>query len=134
MNEKLRDIYKRFFKYHFPYYKRHIDHDFDKVKIKEGGFITFFLKLFGYRGICLFRKIHYVKGSVKKEEMPKFIVHELTHTIQYRREGILAFPFKYIFNIIKDGYKKSKYEEEANYYTKMFSIWCKKEKIKLDKL
>jgi hypothetical protein len=132
MNKKEIEILKQFFIQEFPSYKKYIERDFDKIKVKEGGFITLFLKLFGYRGICLFRHIYYVKGSVSDKDMAKFIVHELTHTIQYRREGIISFPIKYLISVIKDGYKNSKYEEEADYYSKMFFIWCKKDKIKFD--
>ncbi len=132
MNEKQINILKQFFIHEFPSYKKYIERDFDKIKVKEGGFITFFLKLFGYRGICLFRHIYYVKGSVSDKDRYSFIVHELTHTIQYRREGIISFPIKYLISVIKNGYKNSKYEEEANYYSKMFFIWCKKQRIKFD--
>jgi hypothetical protein len=131
MNKQLIEILKIFFKQEFPEYKHSIEKDFSKVKVKEGGFITTFLKLFKYRGITLFRSIYYVKGSVKEDEMPTFLAHELTHTLQYRREGVITFIIKYIVEVIKKGYKNSKYEEEAKYYEKMFPIWCKKEKIKI---
>ncbi len=132
MNDKLLDILKRFFKKHFPELENNIEYDFNKVRVKEGGLVGLLLKLFKVKGICFFRKIYYVKGSIKDNiQMGKFLAHELTHTLQYRREGVLPFLIKYIKETLKNGYHKSRYEEEANYYEKLFIIWCKAEKINL---
>lgn len=132
MNDKLLNTLKKFFKRHFPELEHHIEYDFNKVKVKEGGFVGVILKLFKVRGICLFRRIYYVKGSIKDSvQMAKFLAHELTHTIQYRREGVLSFIVKYIVEALKKGYSGSEYEEEAVYYEKLFIIWCKGEKISL---
>lgn len=120
-------VFKTFFKKQFPEYKNYIDKDFDGIFVKTSGIIPKILKLFGYSGICLYKKIYFVKQSINKEKIPRLLAHELTHYIQYKRNGVLLFPLKYIINVIKKGYKKSVYEEEAKYYENIFSIWCKKE-------
>lgn len=43
--------------------------------------------------------------------------HELIHVQQYKRLPFI-FPFLYLFELLKNGYRKNKYEEEAYFLAK----------------
>ena len=40
--------------------------------------------------------------------------HELQHVYQIQKEGVLKFYFKYLWYLLRHGYKKNPYEIEAN--------------------
>ncbi|RYZ49937.1 MAG: DUF4157 domain-containing protein [Sphingobacteriales bacterium] len=44
---------------------------------------------------------------------PRWLTHELKHVEQYRQNGTLPFLIKYLFESLKNGYYRNKYEMEA---------------------
>src|SRR5258706_12157360 len=43
----------------------------------------------------------------------KWVCHELTHIIQYKRSGAVKFIFSYLLQSLINGYKNNKFEMEA---------------------
>jgi hypothetical protein len=43
----------------------------------------------------------------------KWVCHEITHIIQYKRLGIAKFIFSYLLQCLINGYKNNKFETEA---------------------
>ncbi|MEP7319274.1 MAG: DUF4157 domain-containing protein [Panacibacter sp.] len=46
-------------------------------------------------------------------ENNRWLRHELTHIAQFKRYGFTRFVFLYIFETIKKGYHKNRFEKEA---------------------
>lgn len=57
----------------------------------------------------------YVWGASKQEFLAnrRWLLHELQHVAQYRRDGFAGFIGRYILNHIKYGYHDNPYEVEA---------------------
>ncbi|MFN4247106.1 MAG: DUF4157 domain-containing protein [Flavipsychrobacter sp.] len=43
----------------------------------------------------------------------RWLLHELQHVLQYKRDGFAGFIYKYLLNHIKHGYYNNPYEVEA---------------------
>lgn len=41
------------------------------------------------------------------------IAHELAHTAQYQKEGIIAFDARYLWYFFTRGYREIRYEKDA---------------------
>lgn len=72
-----------------------------------------FLKAFGYvavvnpfSGTCHILEGYYPPGK-------KLEAHELEHLAQIKREGVIKFCLKYLWYLIRYGYKNNPYEVEA---------------------
>jgi len=64
--------------------------------------------------IVLGKTIHLYQ--VSKEDFlknEKWVKHEMCHVQQFKKYGFLPFIFKYLWESVKVGYYKNKYEEEA---------------------
>lgn len=57
----------------------------------------------------------YVWGVSKDEFLTnrRWLLHELQHVLQYKRDGFAGFISRYILNHIKHGYYNNPYEVEA---------------------
>ena len=54
---------------------------------------------------------HVSKDDFLKNE--KWVKHEMCHLQQYKRYGFFPFIFKYLWESLKVGYQKNKFEAEA---------------------
>lgn len=54
---------------------------------------------------------HVSKENFLKDK--KWVKHEMCHVNQFKKYGFLNFVFKYLWESIKVGYYKNKFEEEA---------------------
>lgn len=63
----------------------------------------------------VFGRTIYLCGTSKQAFLnnQKWLLHELQHVLQYRRDGFVGFIYKYIRNHIKYGYYNNPYEVEA---------------------
>ena len=71
------------------------------------------------------KKVAVVTGNIihlwntGKEEFlnnKRWLQHELVHVIQYSEHGRLKFMWLYLWESIKNGYHKNKFEKEARKY------------------
>jgi hypothetical protein len=64
---------------------------------------------FGY-SLTLYKLVFVRKDS---KNIPYVIAHEATHVKQWTTIGFFKFPFLYLKELIKIGYKNNKYEVQA---------------------
>lgn len=89
-----------------------------KIYIKENSRYAFFAakKLKGERmAMVLGNTIHL--HNVSREVFladKSWVCHEIRHVLQFKQHGYLPFLFKYIFDWMKNGYEKNRFEIEAN--------------------
>jgi hypothetical protein len=56
--------------------------------------------------------LHHV-SSLEFLENRRWVLHELKHVDQFRQHGFFLFIFLYLWESIRNGYRKNKYEVEA---------------------
>jgi hypothetical protein len=98
------------------------------------------------QGIAIGKKIFLSPQAVffgkqsKKSASKGLIIHEITHVLQYRREGFFSFLFKYFYHYWKnlqkkrdwssisrlEAYLEIPYEIEARKIAKEFNKWYEK--------
>ena len=69
--------------------------------------------------------------NTSKEDFLKdtdWVCHELQHVAQYKQHGSVGFVFKYVFDWMKNGYYKNRFEIEARNNEKNLEL-LKKYKI-----
>ena len=74
---------------------------FDKVKIKEGGLLTWI-----YPGVTLGHHISFPKGEIDSEDLKyqALLIHELTHVWQFERIGFSYISRALFEEIFTDAY------------------------------
>ncbi len=75
------------------------------------GLILAYMNLFGFRGWASFWGAIYVRDGWEHER--RLIAHEVKHLEQIQRDGIVAFSVKYLWWLIRYGYRDNPYEIEA---------------------
>jgi len=91
------------------------------IHFYAGGFASFFTRLISVHGITFGRRI-YIKPkflSLNQNNLLKLpeelVVHEITHTLQYKREGFLRFFYKYLTSFWHNLQKKEKWDGGARH-------------------
>ncbi len=92
---------------------------FIEVRIKENALVAriaaFNLGASGHGAAIVFgTTINLYK--VSREDFLKntpYLLHELTHVLQYQREGFVGFLLKYLWYSIRFGYRQNPFEVEA---------------------
>ena len=91
-----------------------------KISIREHSFIARIAAI-----VLREKKVAIVTGNIihlwntKREEFlsnKKWLQHELVHVIQYAEHGRFKFMILYLWESIKKGYHKNKFEAEARLY------------------
>ena len=73
--------------------------------------IAAFMRLCGFYGWTSFWGVIYIKqGHTASEQL---IRHEMKHIEQINRDGRLLFSVKYLYWLVRYGYKNNPYEIEA---------------------
>lgn len=73
--------------------------------------IAAFMRLCGFYGWTSFWGVIYIKpGYIASDRL---IRHEMKHIEQVNRDGRLLFSMKYLYWLIRYGYKNNPYEVEA---------------------
>lgn len=67
---------------------------------------------FGY-GLTIYTHVFIRKDA---EDIAYLKAHEERHVQQWQEIGMFKFPFVYLREIIKNGYRGNKYEQEAIWY------------------
>lgn len=113
---------------------------------KFTNYLTSFLKIEGItigRRIYIFPDNFWVSENQKLRLGEELVVHEITHVLQYRREGFFRFLWlyfkSYLSNLMKRGkwdlmsraesYFEIPFEIEARKTASKFVLWSKKRKI-----
>lgn len=113
---------------------------------KLTNYLTSFLKIEGItigKRIYIFPDNFWVGENQKLRLDEELVVHEITHVLQYRREGFLKFLWLYMKNYYSNLRKKKKwdlyarseayfeipFEIEARKAASNFAAWSKKRKI-----
>lgn len=84
-----------------------------------GRFSRFFTLILGVHGITFGRQIFILPSLVshtanQKLKLPEnLVVHEITHVLQYKREGILKFIYKYLKSYWNNLNQKKKWDINA---------------------
>lgn len=55
-------------------------------------------------------------GTEEFLQNKKWLQHELVHVLQYREHGCFKFIMLYLWESVKNGYHRNKYEKEARLY------------------
>ena len=109
-------------------------------------YLTSFLKIEGItigKRIYIFPDNFWVSENQKLRLEEKLVVHEITHVLQYRREGFFRFLWLYLKSYLSNLKKKQKwdlmsraeayfeipFEIEARKTASKFVLWSKKRKI-----
>ena len=91
-----------------------------KITIREHSFLARIAAI-----VLKQKKVAIVTGNIihlwntRKEEFlsnKKWLQHELVHVLQYAEHGRLKFMLMYLWESIKNGYHKNKFEAEARRY------------------
>lgn len=71
--------------------------------------------IFGYKryAITLGQTARYSVSKEAAELSPAWIAHENRHKEQYARDGVVCFLCKYVWYLIRYGYKNNPYEVDA---------------------
>ncbi len=116
----------------------------------SGSFTRILTSLLDIGGITIGKRIYISPDKFRISEKQllrineELVVHEITHVLQYRREGFGRFLWLYLRSYITNLKKKSKYdlqaraeayfdipyEIEARKIASKFVIWSKKRKLK----
>lgn len=123
-----------------------------KIEFYGGRFTHFLTSILKIEGITIGKRIfifpnHFWRSRTSKLRLGESLaVHEITHVLQYRRDGIFKFLFKYFQNYWRNlrklkkwdkfamqmAYFEIEYEREAREAERKYSIW--KEKKELSKI
>ena len=91
-----------------------------KVSIKEKSFIACIAaKLLRQKKVAIVTgNIIHLWNTGKEEFLQNktWLQHELVHVLQYREHGRIKFVLLYIWESLKTGYHKNKFETEARLY------------------
>ena len=87
------------------------------IKIREKSLLAFLAaKKLNVPSVALTlgNSIHlYNVSSAKFWSDEKWVRHELTHVMQFRRHGYIRFLYMYLIETLKKGYYNNKFEVEA---------------------
>ena len=88
-----------------------------KVKIKEQSFIARFAayNMKWNSAAIVFGKTIYLWNVSRKDflQNKRWVLHELEHIRQYKELGFLSFIFQYLWESLRKGYYKNRFEVEA---------------------
>jgi len=79
--------------------------------VKATGLTEALLKQMGLFGIVMPWRTIYYRDNWNK--CPTFIRHEMVHIEQIEREGAVKFTVKYLYWLMKYGYRNNPFEVEA---------------------
>lgn len=119
-----------------------------QIYFYAGNFTGFFTKIIQVQGITFGRRIFILPALVqtnledKRTLSQKLVAHEISHVIQYKREGFIKFFYKYLINYWKNLKRKKKwdvisrhtayleipFEIEAREIAEKFVEWCENDK------
>ena len=135
------------------FFREHLnDEDFrlPKIHFYVGKFTRLFTFILKVHGITFGRRIFILPTFLTTNQenfliLPeKLVAHEVTHVVQYRREGFVRFFYKYLTNFWKnlrtkekwdvnsrqEAYLEIPFEVEAREVADKFAEWSKVKKFK----
>ena len=84
------------------------------AKFKEvTGWRLKLLYLFGFNGFTFFNGTIWLRPNLEPAVKYRVMVHEARHIFQINRDGYIKFTVKYLFWLLKYGYRKNPYEIDA---------------------
>ena len=87
------------------------------VSIKENSWLAKLAarKLKSHSVAIVFGKTIHLFNTSRDEFLKndRWVCHELVHVKQFQRYGFIKFPFLYLLESIRKGYRNNKYEVEA---------------------
>ncbi len=104
------------------FFREHLnDKDFrlPKIRLYVGKISRLFTKIVKVHGITFGGRIFILPKflTINQENLfilpEKLVAHEVTHVVQYRREGFVKFFYKYLTNFWKNLWTKEKWDVDS---------------------